>query len=167
MSITIRPIVIDDVPSFRSNLDVVAREAKYLAMLEAPPLESMLSFVRENIAKNNPQFVASNGQDVVGWCDIVARSQPTVRHCGSVGMGVLPAYRGQGLGCELLKACIAKAPSVGITRIELEVRTDNGSAIRLYEKLGFVLEGCRKGRLCIQGEYFDTLAMAIILHRDH
>jgi RimJ/RimL family protein N-acetyltransferase len=163
MNIIVRPIVANDIDSFRACLDAVARETKYLAMLEAPPLESVQSFVTDNIAHGHPQFVAHDGSRVVGWCDILPGSHHALRHCGTAGLGLLPQHRGRGLGRELLSACIAKAQSVGVTRIELDVRTDNERAIRLYERLGFVREGYKKQGMRVHDEYIDTIWMALIL----
>ena len=50
-----------------------------------------------------------------------------------------------------------------LERIDLEVRADNGAAIRLYERLGFVLEGRRAKGLCHRGVFFETVEMGLIL----
>ncbi len=74
-----------------------------MAFLEAPPLESCLSFVRRNIENGYPQFVTKCDDKVVGWCDILpnAKSQ-TRKHMWVLGMGLLPEVRGQGVGKKLL-----------------------------------------------------------------
>ena len=58
MNVTIHPITADDAESFHACLDLVTREAKYLALLEAPPLEQTQAFVNDNIAIGYPQLVA-------------------------------------------------------------------------------------------------------------
>jgi ribosomal protein S18 acetylase RimI-like enzyme len=78
-------------------------------------------------------------------------------------MGILPAYRRQGIGEALLRACIAKAKVKGITRIELEARADNVPAIRLYEKLGFVHETLKRNAMRFDGVYFDSVQMSLLL----
>jgi len=57
---------------------------------------------------------------------------------GIYAFGVLPAYRGQGLGRAILMQTLAALPAAGMTRFALEVETDNVTAIRLYESAGFV-----------------------------
>jgi ribosomal protein S18 acetylase RimI-like enzyme len=52
-------------------------------------------------------------------------------------LGVEAAHRGRGLGSILLYRAGGGFRSVGLTRMHLEVTTDNISAIRLYERLGF------------------------------
>lgn len=53
------------------------------------------------------------------------------------GVGVVPAYRGTGLGEALMRALIAESGSRGVERLWLEVIVENTTALRLYEKLGF------------------------------
>lgn len=160
MPLPITPIALHHADSFRACLDAVARERRYLAQLEAPPPEQVRSFIADNIAADAVQFVALDGDTVVGWADVLRRWAHAAAHCGVLGMGVLPAYRGQGLGQRLLAACIDKARLKGITRIELEVRADNARAIALYERMGFVLEGRKRAAMRFDGEYFDALLMS-------
>jgi len=162
MTVEISYITESDIESFHACLDAVAREKKYLALHEAPPLESVRGFVQSNIASGAPQFVARENSSVVGWCDVLPGWHHSRRHCGSLGIGMLPAYRGKGLGRRLLEACISRAWEAGLTRIELEVREDNPRAIKLYEELGFEHEGLRRQAMLVDGIHYDTLAMSLI-----
>jgi hypothetical protein len=61
------PIAQDHIDGFHRALDIVARERRYLAFLEAPPIESTRAFVLDNIKRGSPQFVAvSAAGEVVG-----------------------------------------------------------------------------------------------------
>jgi len=162
-SIRVAPIAEADAGSFHACLDAVARERRFLALLEAPPLASTRGFVADNVAKGVPQVVAKDGPQVVGWCDIRPGWPDTLRHCGSVGMGLLPAYRGQGIGRRLLEACLVAARQAGITRVELEARADNDAALRLYTRMGFAHEGTKRRGMKVDGQYVDTLSMALFL----
>ena len=153
----------EHVSSFHSALDAVCRERRYLARLEAPPIEATRAFVLHNIEKGVPQFVALDGEAVVGWCDICPSNKEAFRHCGTLGMGVLAFFRRQGIGRRLLVATLGRAREVGLERVELEVYESNGAAVALYRKLGFQLEG-RKVRSCkIDGRYDNDLLMALFL----
>ncbi len=161
-AISISSIAIAHAESFRLCLDTVARERKYLAMTEAPPLAQVRGFIADNIAGKVPQVVALDAGRVVGWCDILPKWQQALRHSGSLGMGLLPEYRGLGLGKQLLKACLSRARAAGLTRVELEVRVENQSAFRLYEQLGFVREGLKRKGSRVDGQYYDTISMALL-----
>lgn len=50
---------------------------------------------------------------------------------------VLPDYRGQGIGRQLLTAVENKARELGCCRITLEVQENNEAARRIYERSGF------------------------------
>lgn len=58
---------------------------------------------------------------------------------------VHPDYRKRHIGEGILRVLIAAGAQVGVERTTLEVRKSNAPAIALYEKLGFVSEGVRKG----------------------
>ena len=80
-----------------------------------------------------------------------------------MGMGMLPAYRGAGLGRRLLKDTLDTARAIGIERVELEVFASNESAIALYRKLGFAVEGIKKNARKLDGRYEDDVIMALFL----
>lgn len=52
--------------------------------------------------------------------------------------------RRQGIATALLKELFRRCPEKGVTVIHLEVRQSNTSAMALYEKLGFTVDGRRK-----------------------
>ncbi len=163
MSITLAPIALAHAESFHACLDAVAREKRWLAFTEAPPLEQSREFVARNVAGNVAQFVALDGERVVGWCDVLPGWADAVRHVGTLGLGLRPEWRGRGLGAQLVAACLSKAARQGITRVELTVRVDNERAIRLYERLGFAPEGRLRHGHRIDGRYHDVLRMALLL----
>jgi RimJ/RimL family protein N-acetyltransferase len=162
MTITIKPIAIEDIAGFGQALDRVARERRYLLMLEAPPLEQVEAFVRANIERNVAQFVAVDEGQVAGWCDIRPHTWPGVTHTGVLGMGLLAEYRGQGLGFRLLEATVNQAQANGLTRIELEVFASNRAAIALYEKFGFEREGLKRRARYVDGVWDDFIVMALV-----
>jgi len=163
VQIEVRAISREDAESFHACLDFVAREGKFLALLEAPPLAEVKSFVASNVERGIPQVVAIAGSQVVGWCDIVPGWHHTLRHCGSLGMGLLPEYRGRGIGKSLLQECLQLAVRTGVTRVELEAREDNVSAIALYRRLGFLVEGHKARGMRVNGEYVNTVAMSLLV----
>jgi RimJ/RimL family protein N-acetyltransferase len=156
------PIAPEHIESFHRALDTVARERKYLTLLEAPPLPQTRDFVMENIKSGNPGFVALAQGEVVGWCDVRRHFFPAHAHRGTLGMGIIPAYRGRGLGARLLSATLGAAFDAGFVRVELNVHADNVRAIALYERVGFVREGVVRDAVFIDAEYRDAIAMALI-----
>lgn len=80
-------------------------------------------------------------------------------------MGLVPDYRGQGLGRRLIDAALDKARQERFIRVELSVHADNARAIALYEKVGFLPEGVLRRSVLIDGRFIDTVTMAIMLDR--
>lgn len=149
--------------SLHRALDIVAREQKYLALTQAPPLEKSIAFYRHVIASGFPHFVAADDSGkVVGWCDVSPVFGHSRAHIGMLGIALVPDARGQGLGAQLLQAAIDRSWSRGLTRIELSVRADNLNAKALYERFGFEHEGLVRRASLIDGIYHDAHAMALL-----
>ncbi|MBW7975003.1 GNAT family protein [Bradyrhizobium sp. BR 10289] len=150
------------IESFHRALDTVARERRYLAFLEAPPLESTCRFVLGMIAQGQPQFVVLSGGEVVGWCDVTRQSGPIHAHVGTLGMGLLQPFRGQGIGTQLIRRTLAAAQATGLSRIELSVYENNAGAIALYKKVGFAVEGVSRNAARVNGVYENVVQMALL-----
>ena len=160
MAVEIVPIERCHVAGFRELLDGVARERRWLAFLEAPPLPRVRSFVQNGLRNGMVQFVAVDAGRVVGWCDVNPKTHDALRHSGVLGMGVAASHRGIGVGAGLLQEALQAATLRGLTRVELVVRTDNDPAIRLYRRFGFEVEGRLRNYLVVDGHAQDVLAMA-------
>jgi L-phenylalanine/L-methionine N-acetyltransferase len=160
MNVTVRKIELEDTQAFWTALASVANEKKYILTVKPPPFESTKAFVQNNIEKNHAQYVAVCDDKIVGWADIIPLEHPTMAHVGSLGMGVISAYRGQGIGDKLLANVIQHAWERGLKRLELEVFADNGAAIALYKKHGFIQEGIKHYARVIDGYYQDIIVMA-------
>ena len=162
-NIRIVPTTEAHVEGLQRCVDTVARERRWLGFVEGPPLVQTRAFVGMILGGAGVQFVALNDADeVVGWCDILRLDQESFRHGWRLGMGLLPAVRGQGVGRRLAEAAIAAAKERGAERIELEVFASNKAAIALYERLGFVREGVKRRARKLDGEYDDIVQMALL-----
>lgn len=159
-NIVIRRIQIEDAESFRECLDSVARERKYLAQVEAPPLENVKKFVADSVHQEATQYVAVLQGKVIGWCDVFPHWAYALQHVGILGMGVSAPFRGQGLGRRLIERTLEHACSKGIYRVTLEAREDNARAIRLYEAVGFKREARTPCAMRFDGVFYAGISMA-------
>lgn len=150
--------------SFHQALSIVAQELIYLEMTEAPPFEKIAEVQQDLISKNEPVYYAiQNKEKVVGWCDICPETKPRQSHRGSLGMGLIPDCRGQGIGSRLLAQALDHAKAFGFEKVELHVYSSNTAAVKLYKKFGFEQEGLIKKFRKLNGQYFDYLAMGKFL----
>lgn len=74
-------------------------------------------------------------------------------------VAVRPDRQKEGIGHFLMDSLIRLAEQQGVTTIHLEVRTGNGTAIRLYERMGFTKDGIRKKY------YTDPVEDALLMTR--
>lgn len=78
-------------------------------------------------------------------------------------MGVQRAYRGQGIGKRLALAAIEKAREKYLERVELQVFASNEAALRLFEGLGFVVEGRKQRGRKLDDVYDDIVEMVLFI----
>jgi ribosomal protein S18 acetylase RimI-like enzyme len=132
----------EHVKSFNETLDKVARERKYLAKVEGPPLQRSVDFVDYLTSNNYPQYFATDKGKVIAWCDATPYSFEGMNHVAVLGMGVLMEYREMGLGSKLLELTIKHANEKNnIEKIELEVFKRNIGGVKFYKKHNFIIEG--------------------------
>lgn len=75
---------------------------------------------------------------------------------------VAPDHQGRGLATEATRRALDYAFSVlNMHKIYLLVSTENRKAIRIYEKLGFVVEGELKEEFFSAGRYHNALRMGV------
>ncbi len=90
-------------------------------------------------------YVARSGTErVVAFCSLWLIVDEI--HINNVA--VLPAHRGRGVGYLLMSHVLREGARAGARRATLEVRDSNVPALRLYERLGFVVEGRRRAYYC-------------------
>ena len=162
MQHTIRQIQLHDADEFHACLDSVARERKYLAQVEAPPIDKVREFVAQSVEQDAAQYVAVVDERIVGWCDVFSHWAYALKHVGTLGMGVHTEFRGQGLGRALLVRTLDHALRNDILRVALEAREDNDRAIRLYENVGFKHEGRAPCALRFEGKFYTGVKMALL-----
>ena len=108
------------------------------------------------------QFAACVGAELVGELGLITFPHaPRRRHAGKLGMAVRDDWQGKGIGSALMQAAVDMADNwLNITRLELEVFTDNEPAVRLYKKFGFEVEGTLRCFAYRAGKFVDVFTMA-------
>lgn len=80
-------------------------------------------------------MVAEGGAGPIGYVMVQRRRRAATGHLSSIA--VKPGAAGSGLGKQLLAAAEAQAKAQGCARLRLEVRADNATAQKLYDKQGW------------------------------
>lgn len=110
----------------------------------------------ENVCFSHPWTTAGLAEETenpTARFFIAASEEKTVAYIGAnniagevyiTNIAVLPAYRQRGIGELLLSYLLSVSEKERAEFVTLEVRESNQTAIRLYEKLGFIKCGLRK-----------------------
>jgi RimJ/RimL family protein N-acetyltransferase len=163
MTVTIVPIEMRHVESLNECVAEVARERRFLSIVEGFTLDQCAAWIAVDRMRANPFLVALDEERVVGWCEVRRDLLPGRAHTGLLGMGLRAGHRGQGLGRQLIERALRLAHERGFERIELLVRSPNERAIRLYARAGFREEGRKRDALRLDGQSEDEVLMALHL----
>lgn len=128
-------------PVFRLMEEADAASAAALEKESSAEAWSEKSY-RDAVNDTNALYVvAQSGERIVGCCGLwISFEDADV--CNVV---VDSGFRRKGIAERMLCFLMEKGKEAGVSNFTLEVRKGNEGAIRLYEKLGFVTEGIRKG----------------------
>lgn len=111
------------------------------------------------------KLAACVDDEVVGYAELITHPHaPRHRHAGEINMIVVHAgWQGKGVGRALMQAMIDLADNwLQLNRLSLSVWASNETAICLYQKCGFVVEGVMKNFVFSYGKYTDACLMARI-----
>lgn len=127
-----------------------------------------LAYVEKRIEPNDNmiKIVACVDAEVVGYAELATHPDaPRHRHVGEINIIVVNSkWQGKGIGGALLRSMIDLAENwMQITRLSLVVWSSNKSAVNLYRKYGFELEGTMKQFVFKEGKYEDALLMAKVI----
>jgi putative acetyltransferase len=116
----------------------------------------------EGSGKSDVTLVAERDGELIGSAGLFSPGPAARRrHVMGLGISVAREAQGRGVGNALMTALCDYADRwAGVLRVELTVYTDNETAIRLYRKFGFEVEGTFRRYALRDGVYVDALSMA-------
>lgn len=121
----------------------------------------------QRISDHGYFLVADLGSELIGMLTFGRSEFLKIKHRGGLMTIVHKGYRRSGVGRALLKAFLEAARSdPTIERLDISVMSENTSAIRLYESLGFNVEGRRAHAYRFpDGSHQDEIYMGLLLQR--
>ncbi len=160
----VRRARMEDASVLMANVNSVAEEKVYIARDDPiTDLAAEEDWVRGFDGVRRALYVAEVDGRVVGSADVRSNPSRKESHARSLGIVVIKHYRGLGVGRALMQGCIEFCRREGAEKVCLEVFSTNAAAIALYRKLGFRVEGRRRGQFKIRGRYVDEVQMALWL----
>jgi RimJ/RimL family protein N-acetyltransferase len=130
---------------------------------DSPVRDLAAELARLGRSANSVILLAELTDQLIGYVQLTGGSLRRSRATAYVVIGVLAHASGRGTGTGLLRQVKAWAAARGLHRLELTVMAHNIRAIRLYERMGFSVEGRRSECLLIDGQFIDELTMALLL----
>lgn len=123
---------------------MIAQDIPQMAMLEKVCFSTPWSekaFAHELESPIALWLVATEGTQVAGYVG----AQISFDEADMMNLAVREDHRRQHLGSQLVQRLVAELKENDVRSLSLEVRCSNTPAIRLYETMGFVQVGCRRG----------------------
>ena len=140
----------EDAAALLDYLKIVGSETENLSFgAEGVPLspEAEQAYLRaQQESSDNAQYLAKVNGEIIGTASL-NRKPRRMSHRGEFGISLKKAWWGCGAASALMEAVLAFAKENGFEQLNLEVRSDNARAIRLYEKYGF-------RKLCVFPNFF-------------
>ncbi len=80
-----------------------------------------------------------------------------------IGLGLRPAFRGRGLGTDVVRAMCEYGFSVrGLHRLQIETLVTNAAMIKAAERAGFTHEGTLRRAAWVTGEFLDEVIYGLL-----
>jgi len=163
----IREIKVEDAKNFIELVKEVESNSPYMLMepgeRKTTPEQQRKQLEKMKQQNNSTIFVAEENADLVGYLVAMGGSARRTENSAYIMIGILPGYRGKGIGTELFNRVVEWAPKHNISRLELTAVTENQAGVALYKKSGFSIEGTKRNSLMINGTFIDEYYMSRIL----
>jgi RimJ/RimL family protein N-acetyltransferase len=115
-------------------------------------------------APNCLLLVAEIDGKIIAVSGLHGIDKPRQKHIGEFGITVRKEHWGKGIGSNLMQNILDWAKASGIIRkVYLKVQTNNDVAIALYKRFGFEEEGLLKRDSCVNGEFYDSYTMGLLV----
>jgi ribosomal protein S18 acetylase RimI-like enzyme len=150
-----------DLSGLVGTIKRVAEEGTYI---EAENVGDVLDHeevvLRHNEVQSRIFFVACIDDEVVGWVHLALPELEKLAHTAVLTVGILPQYRGHGIGSALLERGTEWARTHGFEKLYNSVPASNESAIEFLRSHGWETEATRADHYQIDDGYVDEVMMA-------
>ena len=127
-------------------------------------INSSAEKIMKKILKGTRYLLAEEEGVILGVLDYGPRNKSEFgSHVITFGVMTVQEARGKGVATQLIQHLIHEARTEKYEKITINAMSSNPTAIALYERLGFQLEGRLKKEYFIDGAYVDSLIYAYYL----
>ncbi|WP_280768098.1 GNAT family N-acetyltransferase [Salipaludibacillus daqingensis] len=164
---TIREVTLSDNQSLAELLETIDGESSFMLYeknernTSAKQVEGIISSFLKST--NSKLLVAEEGNKLVGYIMAIGGKTNKNKHSAYLVLGVSKRHAGKGIGTKLMTSIEEWAKETGIIRLELTTMIHNESALALYRKMGFEVEGLKRRSFIIDEKSVDEYYMAKLL----
>ncbi len=165
MEVKIRPLRFTEIPKmleFRRHYDYRSPLTDGAVKQEVSVIHMLLKHLwyRDRLVT----LVADEGGEIVGYTTLVlGKSKKFQGNVYLVSAAVCESMRGRGIGTKLFNEAERYARTRSARRIELDVFARNEGAVKLYERLGYEVEGRKRKAVSSPMGDDDLIFMAKLL----
>lgn len=145
---------------WRARVEAIHREG--ISEMFVAATESAADPAAEPPAEGEAASALAPG-DLAGFLLLRGETLRRLQHSATLVVAVRAAYAGQGIATRLFAAAEAAARARGLHRLQLQVQADNHRAVALYHRWGFIVEGCHRHAVRVDGAWVDDYTMAKLL----
>lgn len=160
----------EDAEDIIEYLNIIGGESDYLLFgkneFKDISIEREMKIIEKmNLSAKSVMYVGKINDEIVSIGSLYGISnRARVVHRGELAISVKKKYWNKGIASKMMEKLISFAKDVAkLEIIQLDVRSDNLNAIKLYKKFGFEEIGLYEKYFKIEEEYFDAVMMNLYL----
>ncbi|MFS0780398.1 N-acetyltransferase family protein [Bacillus sp. 1P06AnD] len=133
-----RDATIQDLPQIVAIYNSTIDSRMVTADLEPVSVASRERWFREHTPTERPLWVAEYGGEICGWISLQSfYGRPAYQATAELSIYIDEAFRGKGLGKEMMQYVLEKSPSLGIKTLLGFIFGHNLPSMKLFGRFGF------------------------------
>lgn len=168
MELFISEAEIEDAAIIIDYLNQVGGESDFLTFgkneCQLNELEEM-EIIQDYIEQNNSLLLLGFIDDeLVSMLSIKGEQQDRMKHIGHFAITVKKKYWNMSIASTMMEEMLEMIENTSLKILDLEVRSDNVNAIKLYEKFNFKKIGTYPKMFYLNQQYYDAILMNLYLN---
>ena len=127
MIVKFRPMQPEDKELFKSFIRSLPRKDNYYLLVDVNNDQAIDRWMEKIRSGETIGVVATEGGDMIGYCNLKTNDLPWTRHVGEIRIGVSAAYRGRGIGKALAEHIFSIARARGLQKLWARMAIEPGS----------------------------------------
>lgn len=141
--------------------------ARYLELIPPVPMKKTVDFAAHMRSIGGRWWTIRVDGGTVGGIGIIPNPLDSkLAHVATFFIYLREEVWNTGLGGKSMEYLVSEARKLGLKRLECVVVRVNERAIRLYERYGFEIEGCRRDAFRGSEGFTDLLQMGLLMDRE-